>query len=104
MHVVNADVPSHLLRFIVLGDAKGLLSAAMRTSCLLVPLDFTVLTAESLALGVCVPRLLVERGVRLGVMVVRAADRFGVCESPSSPSDALPGVITRHSSRDCLLF
>lgn len=92
----------------VLGDAKGLLSAAMRTSCLLVPLDFTVLTAESLAPGVCAPRLLVDRGVRLGVTVVRAADRFGVCDmptqSPSSLSDALPGVITRHSSRDCLLF
>lgn len=100
----DAAVQSHLLLFIVLGDAKGLLSAAIRTSCLLVPLVFTVLTARALASGVQAPRgvrLLVDLGVRLGVMVVRAADRFGVCDVPvqshSSPPDVLPGVMTRHS-------
>lgn len=106
MWCLSAAEQSHLLLFIVLGDAKGLLSAAIRTSCLLVPVVFTVLTAESLApRGV---RLLVDLGVRPGVMVVRAAYRFGVCDVPmqshSSPSDVLPGVMTRHSWRDCLLL
>lgn len=95
---------SHLLLFFVLGDAKGLLSAAIRTSCLLVPVVFTVLTAVSLASGVPAPRgvrFLVDLGVRPGVMVLRAADRFGVCDVPlqshSSQSDVLLGVMIRHS-------
>lgn len=42
---------SHLRRFSVLGDEKGLLNAAMRTSCLLDPLLFTALMADSLGSG-----------------------------------------------------
>lgn len=62
---------THLRRLAVLGDAKGLLSAAMRTSCLLVPPVFTALTADSLGSGVPAARglrLAVDLGVRLGVV------------------------------------
>lgn len=91
----------------MLGDANGLLSAAMRTSCLLVPV-FTALTADSPGSVVAVAlavRFAPDRGVRLGV----AAWRLGVradagAHSFSSPSRIRPGVLTRHSSRDSVLF
>lgn len=98
---------AHLQRFAVLGDAKGLLNAAMRTNCLLVPLLFTALTADSLASGVPPARglRLADLCVRPGVTACRLGVRVtaGEC-SFSSPSMILPGVLTRHSSRDCVLF
>lgn len=80
------------LWFCVLGDAKGLRNAAMRTSCLLPPPVFTPRTPAS---GVLLP---LEPGVRLGVaaalgvrlgVAFRPGVRFGVREVDalaSSPS------------------
>lgn len=52
---------THILWFCVFGEAKGLRTAAMRTSCLLPPPVFTPLTDAS---GVLRP---LEPGVRPGV-------------------------------------
>lgn len=87
----------------MLGEAKGLLNAAMRTSCLLPPPAFTPRTPAS---GVLLPlepgvRPGVALGVRLGV-AARPGVRLGVREvdaPASSPSHVRPGVATKHSSR-----
>lgn len=82
----------------------------MRTSCLLPPWVLTALTAELLASGVRAPRgvcLTADLGVRLGVTALREVGRLGVhvvVQSFSSPSIILPGVRTRHSSRDSRLL
>lgn len=91
-----------------MGDAKGLLSAAMRTSCRLVPPVLTALTAASQGSGVAADlgiRLVPDLGVRLGVVTcrlgVRVADAVHLL---SSPSTLWPGVLTRNSSREVLIF
>lgn len=97
---------THSLWFCVLGEAKGLRSAAMRTSCLLPP---PVLTPRTPASGVfrplepgVRPGVAPALGVRLGVAPARPGVRLGVWEvdaPASSPSHILPGVCTKHSSR-----
>lgn len=97
----------------MLGEAKGLRNAAMRTSCLLPPPVFTPRTPASGVLrplepGVR-PGVTVDLGVRLGV-AARLGVRLGVrdFEAPaSSPSHVRPGVSTKHSSREnslCILW
>ena len=89
----------------MLGEAKGLRNAAMRTSCLLPPPVFTPRTPASGALlslepGVS-PGLAADLGVRPGVAARRGV-RLGVREvdaPASSPSHVRPGVATKHSSR-----
>lgn len=97
---------TYCLWFSVFGEAKGLRSAAMRTSCLL-PLPG--LTPRTLASGVLRPLdpgvrpgVAVDLGVRRGV-VARPGVRLGVREEDgpaSSPSHTRPGVSTKHSSRE----
>lgn len=89
----------------MLGEAKGLRNAAMRTSCLLPP---PVLTPRTPVSGVFLP---LEPGVRPGVAATLGV-RLGVAARPrvclgvwdvdvpdSSPSYIRPGVATKHSSR-----
>lgn len=92
------------------GEAKGLRSAAMRTSCLLPPPVFTPRTAASGVLRALEPGVrpgVVEAlGVRLGV-IVRPGVRLGVREvdaQASSHSRVRPGVSTKHSPRANSLF
>lgn len=66
---------THSLWFCVLGEAKGLRRAAMRTSCLLPP---PVFTPRTLASGVLLP---LDPGVRPGV-VVDLGVRLGVTARP----------------------
>lgn len=70
---------THSLWLCVLGEAKGLRNAAMRTSCLLPPPVFTPRTPAS---GVLRP---LEPGVRPGVAAalgVRLGVRLGVAARP----------------------
>lgn len=95
---------THSLWLCVLGEAKGLRKAAIRTSCLLPP---PVFTPRTLASGVLRP---LEPGVRPGVaaalvvclaVAARLGVRLGVPEvdaPASSPSRVRPGVSTKHSS------
>lgn len=90
----------------MLGEAKGLRNAAMRTNCLL---PRPVLTPRTPASGVFLP---LEPGVRPGVaaclgvrlgVTARPGVRLGVRKadaSTSSPSHIRPGVATKHSSRE----
>lgn len=89
---------THSLRFWMLGEAKGLRRAAMRTSCLRPPPCFTPRPAAvsgvlplPLEPGVR-PALAADLGVRLGVWYAGEAD--------SSPSQMRPGVATKHWSRE----
>lgn len=95
---------THSLWLFVLGEAKGLRKAAIRTSCLLPP---PVFTRRMPASGVFRP---LEPGVRPGVaatlgvclaVAARPGVRLGVPEvdAPApSPSHVRPGVSTKHSS------
>lgn len=89
----------------MLGDANGLRRAAMRTNCLLPPPVFTPCTLASGVLRALEPGVrpgVAALGVRLGVVALRGV-RFGVqdTEGPgSSSSQILPGVATKHSSRE----
>ena len=105
---------AYRLWFCVVGEAKGLLKAAMRTSCLRPPLGLTP-RASSPAFGVLFfadrlldagvrPGVAQALGVRRGVGVAARATglpgvRRGVVDTaPSSCSPTRPGVDTRHSS------
>lgn len=104
-HGLQEQQTTHFLWFCVLGDAKGLCKAAMRTSCRRPPSLFTPRTPAS---GVLLPLepgvrpgVAADRGVRLGV-APRPGVRLGVREvdaAASSSSHVPPGVATKHSSR-----
>lgn len=94
---------THILWFSVLGDEKGLRSAAIRTSCLrplpiFTPRTDASVVFRSLEPGVR-PSLAADLGVCLGVGARRGVRR-GVQDDAPAISVSRPGVATKQSSRE----